>query len=82
MLVHLRGLLSTTPRTCTTATNPALSGFGRVRIFSVAMDELSEAQAEGLKVRLLGLVGELEGALRASAGSAARTLMLRDILDF
>jgi len=62
--------------------NPALSGFGRVRIFSVAMDELSEAQAEGLKVRLLGLVGELEGALRASAGSAARTLMLRDILDF
>ncbi len=34
------------------------------------MDELSEEQAEGLKVRLRELVGELERALRASASSA------------
>ena len=34
------------------------------------MDELSEEQAEGLRVRLLELVGELERALRASASSA------------
>jgi len=34
------------------------------------MDELSEEQAEGLRVRLLELVGELERAIRASASSA------------
>ena len=34
------------------------------------MDELSEEQTEGLRVRLVELVGELERALRASANSA------------
>ena len=39
------------------------------------MDELSEGQVEELRVRLLELVGELEGALRASA-DAARPVVL------
>ena len=34
------------------------------------MDELSEEQAEGLRVRLVALVGELERALQASESSA------------
>ena len=36
----------------------------------MAVDELTEEQAEGLRVRLVELVGELERGLRESASSA------------